>query len=178
MDITPYVDGLRNDLVDAASAGGEQTRDAAERLTLALAPATRLALMEAISQAAAEITSEMRHGGVDVRLNGRELDFMVTQDDTPPAPPAPPAPPSPPEAEEDDGGVARVSLRLPESVKVRAEELATTSGQSLNSWLVNAIRAATQERAIDVDLDVTSFPFPGGDPFGRGRGPRRMTGWV
>ena len=50
---------------------------AAERLTFALDPAARLALMEAISQAAAEITAEMPTGGVDVRLNGRELDFVV-----------------------------------------------------------------------------------------------------
>lgn len=179
MDITPYVEGLRRDLVDAASAGGDQTRDAAERLTLALTPATRLALMEAISQAAAEITSEMRHGGVDVRLNGRELDFVVTQDEGITSPPEPPTPPAPTDAGEDDGSVARVSLRLPESVKSRAEELAATSGQSLNAWLVNAIRAATHERAVDADIDLSSFPFPGGgDPFGRGRGPRRMTGWA
>ena len=100
MDITPYVDSLRLDLEAAAEAGGDDITQAAERLVLALAPATRLVLMEAISQAAerlvvalapatrlvlmeaisqaaAEITAELPSGGVDVRLDGRDLAFVV-----------------------------------------------------------------------------------------------------
>lgn len=177
MDLTPYVEGLRRDLIDAAGTGDAQVREAAERLTLALAPAARLALMEALSQAAAEITSEMSSGSVDVRLAGRQLDFIVTGDRDLPAPPEPPAPPPSPEPDE-ESAVARVSLRIPEPVKARAEELATTAGQSLNTWLVNAIRSATQEQAIRVDVDLSSLPL--GDQIwpGRSRGARRMTGWV
>ena len=181
MDITPYIDSLRRDLVAAAEAAGPETRAAAERLTFALEPSARLALMEAVSQAAAEITAEMPAGGVDVRLAGRELDFVVqVAAPTPPHPPAPPAPPAAEEAEEDDS-IARVTLRLPESVKARAEELAARSGHSLNTWLVNIVRAATRENAINVDIDLSSIPFLGGDPFGGkgpGKGNRRMTGWV
>ena len=179
MDITPYVDSLRRDLVAAAESAGPEARQTAERLTYALDPATRLALMEAISQAAAEITAEMPSGGVDVRLNGRELDFVVQGGA--PAVPAPPAPPAPPSAEEidEDGAVARITLRMPESVKARAEELAARSGHSLNTWLVNVVRAATRENAINVDIDLSSIPFLGADHFGaRSRSSRRMTGWV
>ena len=96
------------------------------------------------------------------------------------APSAPPAAPSAEESEE-DGAVARITLRIPESVKARAEELAARSGHSLNTWLVNIVRAATRENAINVDLDLSSIPFLGSDPFG-GQGPgranRRMTGWI
>lgn len=179
MDITPYVDSLRRDLVAAAEAAGPEAREATERLSFALEPAARLALMEAVSQAAAEITAEMPDGGVDVRLNGRELDFVVHA--TPVAPPETATGPPPPTAEdpEDDGGVARVTLRIPESVKTRAEELAARSGHSLNTWLVNVVRAATRDNAINVELDLSSIPFLGGsDPFGGKRGSRRMTGWV
>jgi len=179
MDITPYVDHLRRDLAAAAEAGGPEIAQAAERLAMALDPAARLALMEAISQAASEITAEMPAGGVDVRLNGRELDFVVDVAPTAPAPPQPPAPPTPGELEE-EGGLARVTLRIPESVKTRAEELAAGSGHSLNTWLVQVIRAATRENAINVDIDLSSIPFFGGnDPFGgKGRGNKRMSGWV
>ncbi len=179
MDITPYVDHLRRDLAAAAEAGGPEIAQAAERLAMALDPAARLALMEAISQAASEITAEMPAGGVDVRLNGRELDFVVDVAPTAPAPPQPPAPPTPGELEE-EGGLARVTLRIPESVKTRAEELAASSGHSLNTWLVQVIRAATRENAINVDIDLSSIPFFGGnDPFGgKGRGNKRMSGWV
>ena len=135
--------------------------------------------MEAISQAAAEITAEMPSGSVDVRLNGRELAFVVEgQAPTPPAPPSPPAPPAAEDVDE-DGAVARITLRIPESIKAKAEEMAARSGHSLNTWLVNVIRSATtHDQAINVDIDLSSLPFFG-DPFGRpGRGSKRMTGWV
>jgi hypothetical protein len=178
MDITPYVEGLRRDLLAAADAAGPEARATTERLAYALDPAARLALMEAISQAAAEITAELPSGGVDVRLNGRELEFAVH---APPAPPTPPLPPPPPTADEveEDGGVARITLRIPESVKAKAEQLADRSGHSLNTWLVNLVRGATREGAINVDIDLSSIPFVGGnDPFGGKRGSRRMSGWA
>ena len=179
MDITPYIDSLRRDLLAAADAGGDEVRQAAERLTYALDPSARLALMEAISQAAAEITAELPSGGVDVRLDGRDLDFVVHAPSVPPAPPAPPAPPMLGEDDE-EGGLSRITLRIPESVKSKAEEMAAKSGQSLNTWLVNVVRSATREGAINVDIDLSSIPFFGNDPFGGGkqRGNRRMTGWV
>jgi hypothetical protein len=182
MDITPYVERLRHDLAQAAAAGDDQVRDAAERLGLALDPSMRLALMEALSQAAAEITTEMRSGSVDVRLTGRELEFVVEQ--AAPAPAAPTASAQPPaDEDEDDGATARITLRLPESVKTRAEELAAKTGSSLNTWIVNVLPTATREGAINIDIDLSSIPFlEGSDPFGPGRGGRRggrrMTGWV
>lgn len=177
MDITPYVDSLRRDLVAAAESGSDEVRAAAERLALALDPAARLALMEALSHAAAEITAEMPAGSVDVRLAGRELEFVVA---APMAAPTPPSPPAPPRAEEpeDDGNLARITLRIPESVKARAEERAADAGQSLNTWLVGLIRRVTNDEAITIDLDLSSIPFVGNrDPFGKG-GPRRMSGWI
>lgn len=181
MDITPYVDSLRRDLVAAAEAGGEELRAAAERLTYALDPSARLALMEAISHAAAEITAELPDGSVDVRLVGRELDFVVeaSAPAAVPAPPPPPAPPAPPEVE--DGDLARITLRIPEAVKARAEEKAAAAGQSLNTWLVAAVRSATHDHAVTVDVDLSSVPFVGYDPFAGTRAPgnaRRMKGWV
>jgi hypothetical protein len=179
MDITPYVESLRRDLLAAAEAAGPEARDVAERLSFALDPAARLALMEAISQAAAEITAELPAGGVDVRLDGRDLDFVVhAPAPTPPTAPTPPLPPGAEEGEE-DGNVARITLRIPEAVKARAEELAARSGHSLNTWLVNVVRSATRDNAINVDIDLSSIPFVGGnDPFGGRRGNRRMTGWI
>jgi hypothetical protein len=178
MDITPYLEGLRRDLLAAAEAAGPDARAAVERLGYALDPAVRLALMEAVSQAAAEITAEMPDGGVDVRLNGRELDFVVH---AAPAPPPTTAAPASPMSEEPDeeGAVARITLRIPESVKAKAEEMAARTGHSLNTWLVNVVRAATRDNAINVDIDLSSIPFLGSnDPFGGPRGARRMSGWV
>ncbi|WP_297620682.1 toxin-antitoxin system HicB family antitoxin [Nocardioides sp.] len=179
MDITPYVDTLRRDLLAAAEAGSDELKQAAERLTYALDPSARLALMEAISHAAAEITAELPEGSVDVRLVGRELDFVV--EIAPPSEmPAPPPPPAPPVPEEEDGDLARITLRIPEAVKARAEEKAAAAGQSLNTWMVGVVRNATSEHSINVDIDLSSVPFVGYDPFAANRkqGNRRMTGWL
>lgn len=181
MDITPYIDSLRRDLVAAAEAGGAETKAAAERLTMALDPAMRLALMDALSQAAAEITSELPAGSVDVRLRGREPELVVDVPSPPLTAPTPPGPPLPPETDEDeeDGAVARITLRIPESLKTKAEEMAARNGHSLNTWLVTTIRNATRERAINVDIDLSSIPFIEEMQRGPGRrGGRRMTGWV
>jgi hypothetical protein len=183
MDITPYVESLRHDLAAAAEAGGPEAKAAAERLALALDPAVRLALMDALSQAAAEITSELPAGQVDVRLRGREPEFVVDVPTVamPAAPPAPPTAPAPEDLEdaEGDDAVARITLRIPESVKFKAEELAAKGGHSLNSWIVNVVRNATRERAINVDIDLSSVPFLDNAGFTSGRkGPKRMTGWV
>ncbi|HET7172761.1 MAG TPA: toxin-antitoxin system HicB family antitoxin, partial [Nocardioidaceae bacterium] len=141
MDITHFVENLRRDLSAAAEAGGEEARTAAARLSLALDPAVRLTLMDALSEAASEITNELQGTSVEVRLKGREPIFVVV------GAPAPAPTTSEPEAEPDadleDEPVVRITLRLPESVKARAEELAARRGQSLNTWLVNAARLAT-----------------------------------
>ncbi len=189
MDLTPYVDSLRHDLAAAAAAGGPEARAAAERLALALDPAVRLALMDALSQAAAEITAELSAGSVDVRLRGREPQFVVdvpttsTPADTPTGPlrtaSAPPAADDGEETDGEDGAVARITLRIPESLKYKAEELAVKGGHSLNSWIVNVVRSATRDRAVNVEIDLSSLPFlDQGSPRRRGPGGRRMTGWV
>lgn len=183
MDITPYVDRLRDDLTQSAASGSAETKHAAERLTLALDPAMRLTLMEVLSQASAEITSGMRSGSVEVRLAGRDLDFVVEQ--PVPTNDATAADPATADTDaEDEGAAARITLRLPESVKTRAEELAAKHGQSLNTWVVAVLRAATRDHALTVDIDLSSIPFLDGDfPGGRnsrstGRTGRRMTGWI
>lgn len=180
MDITPYIENLRRDLVTAADAGSPEVRDAAERLSMALGPSARLALMEVLSDAAAEITSELPSGAVDVRLNGRDLDFVVSFDEVPPTVPLPPLPPGPPRADdvEDDANMARITLRIPESVKARAEEYAAGHGQSLNTWLVNLVRGATSGQVVNFNVDLSSIPMIG-DPFSKGKRPgKRMTGWI
>lgn len=172
MDITPYVESLRHDLSAAAQAGGPEAAAAAERLALALDPAARLALMDALSQAAAEITADLPEGTVEVRLHGREPVFVVDVPRVPvaPSPPAPPSAPDPSEPAE-DGTTARITLRLPETVKTRAEDLAARDGVSLNTWLVATVRDATGTgRSRQPD------PPPGrARPSGRSH---RMTGWV
>ncbi|CAM5296079.1 Histidine kinase OS=Streptomyces canus OX=58343 GN=AQI96_08835 PE=4 SV=1 [Streptomyces canus] len=170
MDLTPYVDSLRRELAVAAEAGGEEARELAERLTAPLESATRLTMLNMLSAAMDEITRELAPGSVDVRLRGLDPDFVVTPPPTyggAPAEPAAPAEPfrAPVPADGDDGGTARVNLRLPAHLKTRAEEAATREGLSVNAWLVRAVSAAvdggtrprTTEKAQTVGQSFTGW---------------------
>lgn len=147
MDLTPYVDTLRRELAVAAEAGGDEARELAERLTAPLESATRLTLLNVLSAAMDEVTRELAPGSVDVRLRGLEPDFVVTlppTDGGAAAEPAGPAEPlrAPVPADGDEGGTARINLRVPAHLKARAEEAATREGLSVNAWLVRAVSAA------------------------------------
>ncbi|MFI8852067.1 toxin-antitoxin system HicB family antitoxin [Streptomyces sp. 891-h] len=143
MDLTPYVDSLRRELAVAAEAGGEDARELAERLTAPLESATRLTILNVLSAAMDEITRELAPGSVDVRLRGLDPDFVVTPPPTDGGPAELVAAPAEPlKAEGDEGGTARVNLRLPAHLKARAEEAASREGLSVNAWLVRAVSAA------------------------------------
>ncbi|MQA07208.1 MAG: toxin-antitoxin system HicB family antitoxin [Pseudonocardiaceae bacterium] len=163
MDLTTYVSSLREDLTTTASAGDEQTRRAAAMLSAALEPAARLAIMNALSDLAAEVTASLDDHVVDVRLDGREVRVVVTPtaphvrpDDTPEDEPAttPPA---------DGGDISRITLRLFEELKGQAEQAAAAQGVSLNSFVSQAVQGALQGKGRH-------------GPRGRGPGPRGRGG--
>ena len=134
-----HVDAIRRDLVATASAlGDESLADAFRRLVEAAEPALRLRLIDVLSEAAVSLNGQLVSGHVEVRLAGRDPELVyVGEPDVPEEPPAP-----------GDDLSARITLRLPESVKGKAEDAAAAAGQSLNTWLVNVVRAATREDVI------------------------------
>ncbi|TXJ75477.1 toxin-antitoxin system HicB family antitoxin [Streptomyces lavendulae] len=168
MDLTPYVDSLRRELSVAAEAGGQDARELAERLTAPLDSAARLTMLNVLSAAMDEITRDLAPGSVDVRLRGLDPDFVVTLPERagPVEAAAGPLAPPPAPADLDEGGTARVNLRLPAQLKARAEEAASREGLSVNAWLVRAVSAA-------VDGGARPRPAEKTQSFGQS-----FTGWV
>jgi len=158
MELDRYVADLRAQLAAAAGSGGEDVRAVAERLNVALDAAARLMLLEALSDAASEITRELVPGAVDVRLRGRDPEFVVSRPtvaefaDAPPAaglapaPAAPAALAAPPVELTDDTPTSRTTLRLPDQLKARVDTAAAEDGLSVNAWLVRAIAAALEPK--------------------------------
>ena len=146
MDLSPYVESLRRDLQAAAEVAGPDGRVVADRLLSALDASVRLVLIDALGAAAEQITAELAPGSVELRLRGREPEFVVSAalPPEPPEPPLPPAPPAPPALDGDDT-TARISLRLPDGLKSRIEEAANEIGFSVNSWLVRALNDAVAD---------------------------------
>jgi hypothetical protein len=167
MDLRPYVDNIHRQLVVAADAGGEDARALAERLVAPLDAAIRLTLQDALAAAADEITCELAPGSVELRLRGRDPEFVVTPPPVDTAVDAVPEGAAPGSVEPDDGTMSRINLRLSDHLKARVEQAAGAEGVSVNSWLVRAATAA---------LDRPG-PGPRREPRSP-HGPQRYTGWA
>src|SRR5258705_12105008 len=72
MDLTPYLDSLRQDLSASAALGGPEVLRAAELLGGSLDASARLTLMQVLADAAAEITARLETATIEVRLRWRE----------------------------------------------------------------------------------------------------------
>jgi hypothetical protein len=168
MDVTSYVTALREDLIAAAAAGDEQTQRTAALLATAIEPAARLAVMNALADLAAEVTEALDgERVVEVRLDGRQVRVAVNEpprshasDDPPPVPPP-----------MDAGDISRITLRLMEQIKSRAEQAANAQGMSLNAWIAQAVQGA-----------LRGEPSRDWGDWNRGRrrgdDERRVRGWV
>lgn len=142
MELAPYVTSLQAALSAAGQAAADDVREAADRLSYAVEPSLRLTLIEALSDAAAEVTTQLDGVSIDVRMRGGDPDLVASDDrftEEPMAPPEPPAPPEAPGAGASEESMARISLRLPESLKTRVEEAAATEGLSTNAWIARAL---------------------------------------
>jgi len=142
MELGQYISDLQRQLADAADNGTGDTRAVAERLAAGLDSAARLVLLDVLSAAAGEITRDLAPGSVDVRLRGREVEFVVAlpiaetdPDDLPAA-----------SVDLDDASTSRTTLRLPDALKARVDDAAAAEGLSVNTWLVRAVASALQPK--------------------------------
>ncbi len=177
----------------AAALGDERTREIADALAAAAAPALRLAVLNALSEAADEITAVLLDlpgsPTVTVRLDGDEAVVEVRLADT--------GTEAAPGRGRDDGEPnARISLRLTEALKADVDTAAARDGVSVNTWLVRAATAALEPNPFDA-LAAFGKNFAGGlggGPGGglgggpgarsgagrqrHGGGHQRITGWI
>lgn len=161
MELSPYLHRLAEDLEKVTALADDQTRETTARLVSAIEPSLRMVLVEAISDTAALVTADLEDVVAVVRMEGRDPVVTVEQSAAPAETPPAPA------ADEADEDSARITLRLPQSLKHRAEQHAGEADQSLNTFIVQAIRRAT-----------SAGPGPG-FPFAQApRSSRRVTGWA
>ncbi|MGZ4290392.1 MAG: toxin-antitoxin system HicB family antitoxin [Gaiellaceae bacterium] len=134
MQIEGYVQALRDDLVRVAAVGDESTARAAELLAVALESSLGRRLQEALGEAALELSSQLDSGRIEVRIAGGDPELVLVRDDGAVAESA------------DEAFTARITLRLPESLKARLEAAATREGVSVNTWLVHMLHHAAEPR--------------------------------
>lgn len=146
MDTTAHVQAVRGDLESAAGTD-DASAQLAERLVRAVDASLHLRLLDALGEAAQELSELLPGGHVEVRLAGRDARFVFVPEGEPTAMPA-----------DDDGGTARLTLRMPEGLKTRVEQAAVAEGMSTNAWLVHAIaRNLDQRRTRRTGTRVTGY---------------------
>ncbi len=150
MDLSPYVESVRTGVANASALADEHTQQVAARLGGAIESSTRLALIEALSDAAATISAELAPSSVELRMSGLEPEFAVIVHGTdqqptlllPDAGSESESTGDEPDEVIDDEPVARVTLRLPQSVKSKVDDRATAEGISTNAWLIRVVMDA------------------------------------
>jgi hypothetical protein len=160
MELSPYVSALRDNLTAAAAAGDEQTRTAARVLAATIEPAARLAIMNALADLAGEVTLALDDRVVEVRLDGQDVQVVVT---SVPTDDHEPTNDPPPNFNDPNGDISRITVRLLEELKTKAEQAASARGVSLNSFVSQAVQGALHERA-------RGRGGPGGGPWGQNWG--------
>ena len=134
MQIDGHIQALREDLARVASLGDEATAHVAEILSSAIESSLARRLQDILAEAALELNTQLDSGHVEVRVAGRDPELVYVREDG-----------SAPEAV-DEVFSARITLRLPESVKQRIESSAAREGVSVNTWLVQALQRAVESR--------------------------------
>ena len=135
MQIDGYVQAVREDLARVAAVGDETTARAAELLAVALESSLGRRLQEALAEAALELSGQLEEGRVEVRVAGGDPELVYVSETVPVQAEA-----------TDEASSARITLRLPESLKSRLEAAAAASGLSVNAWLVQALTRAVEPR--------------------------------
>jgi len=135
MQIDCFVQALREDLARVAAVGDESTARAADLLAVALEASLGKRLLEALGEAALELSSQLENGRVEVRVAGGDPELVYVPDEESAAEPA------------DEAFSARITLRLPESLKNRLEAAASIHGVSVNTWLVQVLIRTLEPRS-------------------------------
>jgi hypothetical protein len=146
MDVAPHVEALQADLAAIAAVGDEAAEAAARRLSHALRAAAGMRLLDVLGEAALEISGQLPSGHVEVRLTGQEPSLVYVEDDADGS-----------AAAAEDAMIARITLRLPESLKTSIEAAAAREGLSVNAWLVRALTRSVSSSGRRTGRRLTGF---------------------
>jgi hypothetical protein len=136
MELAHHITAIQTDLAAAAALGGEETAEAGRRISDALGSSLQLRLLDVLTEAGLELNAALPDGHIEVRLAGRDPELVYVPDTS---------------AAEDAGPIgeelgARITLRLPETLKEAVEAAAGREGVSTNTWIVRALRRGLDPR--------------------------------
>jgi hypothetical protein len=107
-------------------------------------------MMEVVEMAAQEVNGQLVGHRVDIRIVDGDPELVVTPDDSRIPPPRPA--PGPDDAADSE---ARITLRLPAYLKDVIAQAADVAGDSVNSFVIDALRSRAYERGPSSSVKKT-----------------------
>lgn len=137
MQISHLLVGLEQQVAAQLRFADPEKAELIGELLAVISPAVRQTLFEVVNASVAEINSQLSGQTVEIKLVDGDPELVVTTSMAPPPPPPPDAPDS------EDFDEARITLRIPGYLKEIIAEAAKTAGDSVNSYVVDALRTST-----------------------------------
>jgi predicted DNA binding CopG/RHH family protein len=128
MQLSRFIEALQEDINAAAGLGDERIAEAAGRLGAVLRGSVGLRLLDTLAELAAELSSQLPSGHIEVRLAGQDPQLVFVEDTS--------VAEAPTAADDLD---ARITLRLSEALKASIDAAASTEGISTNAWVVREL---------------------------------------
>ena len=136
MQLSHAMIGLENAVETQLRVAGPDIAEAGAQLMAVLQPAIRQTLMDVVSMAAIEVSSQLAGQRVDIRLVDGDPELGIVDDGA-----GAPTPPPPPNADVDE---ARITIRLPGYLKDLVADAASISGDSVNTYVIDTLKSKTQ----------------------------------
>ncbi|HEX6221573.1 MAG TPA: hypothetical protein VF115_10805 [Acidimicrobiia bacterium] len=141
MQLSHAITNLESAVETQLRVAGPEMAEAGAQLMAALKPAITQTMMDVVSMAVAEISSQLDTQTIDIKLVEGDPELVVSDDPSAVPPPPPPPPPGADEADE-----ARITVRLPSYLKDLITAEADESGDSINSYVVDVLNSKARKR--------------------------------
>ena len=149
MQLSHAIAGLEEAVETQLRLAGSEAAEAGAIFMAALMPAIRESMMSVAAMAAAEISGQLRSQSVEVRLADGDPELVVSEDRGAVSPP--PLPPG------EDDNEARITVRLPSYLKDLIADAADTSGDSVNAYVVESLKTASQPKKTGITRHRTTI---------------------
>ena len=138
MQLSHAITNLESAVETQLRVAGPEIAEAGTQLMAALRPAITQSMMEVVSMAVTEISSQLETQTIDIRLVDGDPELVVNDD-----PSAVPPPPTPGDGDVDE---ARITVRLPGYLKDLIANEAESAGDSINSYVVDLLNSKARRR--------------------------------
>lgn len=129
MTLFGHVQAIQGELAAAGELGDELTAEAARGLSRTLGSSLQLSFLDLLGEVAVALSAQLTFGRIEVRLSGGEPELIFVEDEVAELRPA----------RRDSDVSVRITVRLSETLKARADTAAAEEGSSTNAWIVSAI---------------------------------------